>query len=144
MDEVAGTPVSKGRRSTACARGGLRAIRTRHVKGVRPRQRHRSSDWPANALEARAPRQVVWRRRSRKEGEVWVRPDNQQKERSELKKRLKEISGQIRARSNELQQELSPENYKRVEDLIRLIESYDGVVVQLLKLPIGLRGGRSA
>ena len=72
-----------------------------------------------------------------------VRPDNQQKERSELKKRLKEISGQIRARSNELQQELSPENYKRVEDLIRLIESYDGVVVQLLKLPMGLSGGLS-
>jgi hypothetical protein len=61
-----------------------------------------------------------------------------------LKKRLKEISGQIRARSNELQQELSPENYKRVEDLIRLIESYDAVVVQLLKLPMGLGVGRSA
>jgi hypothetical protein len=74
-----------------------------------------------------------------------VRPaDKQQKERSELKQRLKEISGQIRTRSIELQQELSPENYKRVEDLIRLIESYDGVVVQLLKLPMGLSGGRSA
>jgi hypothetical protein len=73
-----------------------------------------------------------------------VRPDKQQKERSELKKRLKEISGQIRTRSGELQQELSPENYKRVEDLIRLIESYDAVVVQLLKLPMGLSGGRSA
>jgi hypothetical protein len=74
-----------------------------------------------------------------------VRPaDKQQKDRSELKKRLKEISGQIRTRSNELQQELSPENYKRVEDLINLIESYDTVVVQLLKLPMGLSGGRSA
>jgi hypothetical protein len=74
-----------------------------------------------------------------------VRPaTKQQKERVELKKRLKEISGQIRARSNKLQQELSPENYKRVEDLIRLIESYDAVVVQLLKLPMGLSGGRSA
>jgi hypothetical protein len=73
-----------------------------------------------------------------------VRPDKQQKERSDLKKRLKEISGQMRARSAELQDELSPENYKRVEDLIRLIESYDAVVVQLLKLPMGLSGGRSA
>jgi hypothetical protein len=74
-----------------------------------------------------------------------IRPGSkQQKERVELKKRLKEISGQIRARSNELQQELSPDNYKRVEDLIRLIESYDAVVVQLLKLPMGLSGGRSA
>jgi hypothetical protein len=73
-----------------------------------------------------------------------LRPgDNQQRERLELKKRLKEISGQIRARSNELQQELSPENYNRVEDLIRLIESYDAMVVQLLKLPIGLSGKRS-
>jgi hypothetical protein len=73
-----------------------------------------------------------------------VRPaDKQQKDRSELKKRLKEISGQIRTRSSELQQELSPENYKRVEDLVRLIENYDAVVVQLLKLPMGLGGGRS-
>lgn len=70
--------------------------------------------------------------------------DKRQNERLELKKRLKEISGQIRTRSNQLQQELSPENYKRVEDLIRLIESYDAVVVELLKVPMGLSGGRSA
>ena len=70
--------------------------------------------------------------------------DKRQNERLELKKRLKEISGQIRTRGNQLQQELSPENYKRVEDLIRLIESYDAVVVELLKVPMGLSGGRSA
>jgi hypothetical protein len=69
-----------------------------------------------------------------------VRSDKQPKGAVRTQEKLKEISGQQRARSNELQQELSPRNFKRVEDLIRRIESYDARVVQLLKLPMGLLG----